>query len=124
MNEYLITHCGLVTSSADSPVALMVSSRIDFRRSISYPEPVLAGLSIKKLGTSSVVYKVGVWAAQEGSRQGPREWQGLVPITEEAFCEGELTHVFVTPKERRPTPIPSQTRSKLEGLLLESAAKL
>lgn len=62
----------------------MVASKIDFRRSVSYPEPMIAGLSIAKLGKTSVTYRVGVWAAHSASKSRfqhpPAEWNGIEPV--------------------------------------------
>ena len=81
-----VSHCGLDTASTHAPIGLMVASKIDFRRSVSYPEPVIAGLSIAKLGKTSVTYRVGVWAAHVATeprfKSPPAEWHGLEPVND------------------------------------------
>ena len=81
-----VSHCGLDTASTSAPIGLMVSSKIDFRRSVSYPEPLIAGLSIAKLGKTSVTYRVGVWAAHVADTRRfdspPAEWHGLEPVND------------------------------------------
>lgn len=62
-------------------------------------------LRVNRLGTSSVLYEVGVF--QEG-----KEFPGAV---------GGYTHVFVDSKSRQSAQIGEETRVGLEGLVVEHA---
>lgn len=42
---------------------------------------------------------------------------------QDASAEGELTHVFVDPKTRRPVALPDSFRMPLSRILLEDAAQ-
>ena len=70
---------------------------------MGYPADVELGLVVDKLGTSSVIYRVGLF-------QGPGD---------EAKAEGRFVHVYVddTGPTRGPTPIPDEIRSVLQPLL-------
>jgi acyl-CoA thioester hydrolase len=70
---------------------------------VGYPDPVDVGVYVERLGTSSIVYRVGIF-------QGPGE---------EARAEGTFVHVYVdnTDPARRVTPIPAEIRSAVEPLV-------
>lgn len=73
---------------------------------VGYPEPVDLGLAVERIGTSSIVYRIGIF-------QGPGE---------EASAEGRFVHVYVDNSggERRSTPIPAAIRAAVEPLLRPS----
>jgi acyl-CoA thioester hydrolase len=70
---------------------------------IGYPEPVDLGLVVERVGTTSVVYRVGLF-------QGDGE---------QAAAEGRFVHVYVddTDPARPVTPIPAAIRAAVEPLL-------
>ena len=71
---------------------------------LGFPEPVELGLAVERLGTSSVVYRIGLFQG-EG---------------DEARAEGRFVHVYVdnTVDGRRPAvPIPAEIRAVLEPLV-------
>ena len=74
-------------------------------REIGYPDPIDLGLVVERIGTSSVVYRIGIF-------QGPGD---------EAAAEGRFVHVYVDNADRatgRPsTPVPDVIRAVLEPLL-------
>ena len=76
-------------------------------REIGYPEPVDMGLVVDKVGTSSVVYRIGLF-------QGDPEGEGA-----EAAAEGRFVHVYVDNTggrtEARPvTPLPDEIRAAVD----------
>jgi acyl-CoA thioester hydrolase len=75
-------------------------------REIGYPEPVDMGLVVDRIGTSSVVYRIGLF-------QGDGD---------EAAAEGRFVHVYVDntagPGKPRPvSPLPEQVRAAVIPLL-------
>ena len=70
---------------------------------IGYPEPVDLGVVVDKVGSSSVVYRVGLFQG-EG---------------EEAAAEGRFVHVYVdnTDPARPVVPMPSSIRDAVSPLL-------
>lgn len=78
-------------------------------REVGYPEPIDLGLAVERLGTSSVVYRIGIF-------QGGAGLPG-----DEAAAEGRFVHVYVTntdPSGGRPsTPIPDDVRAVLAPLV-------
>ena len=72
---------------------------------VGYPAPVEVGVYVEKVGSSSVVYKVGLF-------QGPGD---------EAAAEGTFVHVYVdnTGPARAVVPIPEQIRAAVAPLLTQ-----
>ncbi len=68
-------------------------------REIGYPQPVEMGLRLEKLGTSSVIYRIGLFQGE----------------SDEAAAEGRFVHVYVSESDRQVTPIPAAIRTVLES---------
>ncbi len=70
---------------------------------VGYPEPVDLGLVVERVGTSSVVYRVGLFQGE----------------TAEAAAEGRFVHVYVdnTDPARPVTPVPDVIRAAVEPLV-------
>ncbi|QIL91046.1 acyl-CoA thioesterase [Microbulbifer sp. SH-1] len=99
VNRYLIEEGGMDIHSAPV-VAFVVNSNCDYRAPLAYPQQLEAGIRVEKLGNSSVVYRVGIFAA--GERQ--------------AAASGSFTHVFVERAVQRSAPIPADIRAALESI--------
>jgi len=71
-------------------------------RQVGYPEPIDLGLAVERIGTSSIIYRIGIF-------QGPGD---------EAAAEGRFVHVYVdnTDPARPSTPIPDEIRIAVEPL--------
>jgi acyl-CoA thioester hydrolase len=78
----------------DTIAPLAVETLCKFRRPLSYPDIVEAGLKVAKLGTSSVTYAIGLFT--EG--------------VESPAALGHFVHVFVDKSNDRPAPIPDSIR--------------
>jgi acyl-CoA thioester hydrolase len=74
---------------------------------VGYPEPVDVGVVADKVGTSSVVYRVGLF-------------QGDDP---QAKAEGRFVHVYVDNADpaRPVTPLPDEIRAAVTGLLRDQS---
>ena len=72
-------------------------------REVGYPEPIDLGLVVDRVGSSSVVYRIGLFQG-EG---------------DEAAAEGRFVHVYVdnTDPARPVTPLPDEVRAAVEPLL-------
>jgi len=102
INEYLINTGGLDIAN-DSIIGLCVESQCQFRRELTFPEPVDAGLRVGKLGNSSVRYEIGIFR----------------PDLVEPAATGYFVHVFVARESRKPTPIPAPIRAALARLVAD-----
>ncbi len=100
LNGWLIEH-GLLNLDGSGPIGLVVESGCRYVASVSFPQTVDIGLAVEKIGTSSAVYRLGVFLEDRS----------------EAVAEGQFVHVYVDPESRRPVPIPEAWRSELEALI-------
>jgi acyl-CoA thioester hydrolase len=99
VNAWLV-EAGLLDIGAGDMIGLVVETGCRYARPLAFPEPVELGLAVDKLGTSSVRYRLGVFA--KGSA--------------EAAAEGHFVHVYVDRRTRRPTPLPAEWRETLSTL--------
>ena len=74
---------------------------------VGYPAPVDVGVYVERLGTSSIVYRVGIF-------QGDPDGDGAL-----AAAEGRFVHVYVdnTDPARPVTPLPAEVRAAVEPLV-------
>jgi acyl-CoA thioester hydrolase len=100
VNAWLI-EAGLLDIARGDPLGLVAETRCAYFTALAFPQPVEVGLAVERLGTSSVTYRLGVFA--EGQ--------------DKAAAEGEFTHVHVDRVSRKPTALPEGWRAKLETLL-------
>jgi acyl-CoA thioester hydrolase len=70
---------------------------------IGYPDPVDVGVAAEKVGSSSVIYRVGLFRGD----------------AEEAAAEGRFVHVYVdnTDPARPVVPMPAEIRATVQPLL-------
>jgi len=99
VNAWLI-EAGLLDVERGDPIGLVVETSCRFARPLSYPEPVEIGLAVERLGTSSVAYRLGVFA------------KGCV----EPAAEGRFVHVYVSRDTRRPVALPDDWRDALQAI--------
>jgi len=99
VNGYLIEASGVDIRTIDA-VGLVAETRCEFLRELRFPGDVQAGLWIDRLGSSSIVYRIGLF-------QGD---------TEEPAAIGRFVHVYVDSTSRAVTPIPDAIRSAVEPL--------
>lgn len=101
INRYLIGEGGL-DIAAGPVIGIAAESHCRYRRPVTFPTDIDAGLAVGKLGRSSVRYEIGLFAQGEA----------------EAAAEGWFVHVFVDRGTRRPSPIPDRLRAALERLVI------
>lgn len=101
VNLFLIEEGGL--DIAESPViGVAVETMCRFRKSITYPDAVEAGLRVAKLGTSSVRYEIGIFRRGE----------------DEAAAHGHFVHVFIDRAGGGAVAIPAPIRAALGRILV------
>lgn len=101
-NQYLIEFADFNPVSAPV-IGVIVHSNCNYIKAIAYPDKIEAGLTVKKLGRSSVTYGIGIF------RQG-----------ESAACAyGEFVHVFVNRRNNLPMSIPTKIRESLQKILID-----
>jgi len=99
VNRFLIEQGGLSIHS-DPVIGVVVDSQCRYFSSIAYPDRIEAGLGVSKLGTSSVVYELGIFRPGEST----------------ALAAGRFVHVFVGRENQQPAPIPPTIRTALAAI--------
>ncbi len=99
VNQWLIEQ-GLLDIGRGDLIGLVVETGCRYARSIAFPEAVDIGLAVSRIGTSSVTYRLGVFA------------QGSDAIA----AQGNFTHVYVGRDSRQPVPLPGIWRDVLATL--------
>ena len=98
INRYLIDEGGLDIHQGEH-IAYVVSSGCDYLEAAAYPEPLVVGMKVDKLGNSSVRYGLALFGSE-----------GVAKAT------GFVVHVFVNRESGRPGPIPGPLRDALAAL--------
>lgn len=99
VNTWLI-EAGLLDIETGDPIGVVVETGCRYAASVHFPQKLEVGMTVAKLGTSSVTYHLGLFV--EGS--------------EEPAAEGHFTHVYVGRESRRPVALPDNWRDKLAKL--------
>ena len=100
VNRWLIDH-GVLDIHAGGVIGLVVETQCNYFASLAFPQTVEAGLSVTRVGSSSVRYEVGLFAQGE-------------PLSAAA---GHFVHVYVDRATRRPAPLPTALQAALQPLL-------
>jgi acyl-CoA thioester hydrolase len=100
VNRYLVDAGGLDIFRGQV-IGVVVETMCRFVKPLAFPEAIDAGLRIRKIGTSSVRYEVGVFRAGE----------------DEAAAHGYVVHVFVERATNKPVPVPAPIREALGRIL-------
>ncbi|MFZ6735596.1 acyl-CoA thioesterase [Undibacterium sp. Ji42W] len=99
VNEFLIRNA--VLDIENSPViGLVIETQCNYLASVAFPDVIEAGVSVSKLGNSSVRYEVGIFRNGES----------------QAAAQGHFVHVYVDRVSRRPTAIPDNMRQLLQTI--------
>lgn len=83
-----------------SAIGIVAETGCRFLAPLSFPDSVTAGLRLRHLGTSSVVYDIGLFRNDEDAPSGV----------------GHFVHVYVDSATRRPVPVPQLIRDALTAL--------
>ncbi len=100
VNGFLIEATATDIRKLDA-VGLVAETQCEFKRELGFPGDVQAGLAIVKLGTSSIVYRIGLF-------QGD---------SDEPAAIGRFVHVYVDATSRQVTPIPQSIRDAVAPLV-------
>ncbi len=90
-------HC----SRPDSVIGLVVETQCNYFAPLAFPEPVVAGIRVARIGASSVRYEVALFPGDE---------------VQPCAAKGHFVHVYVDRATRRPAPLPPQLVAVLETL--------
>jgi acyl-CoA thioester hydrolase len=94
VNGYLIDATGTDIRRLDA-VGLVAETQCEFLRELNFPGDVHAGLSVTRLGTSSIVYRLAIFQGE----------------SDEPAAVGRFVHVYVDATSRTVTPVPDVIRA-------------
>lgn len=100
VNGWLIEN-GVLDIHKGDQIGLVVETGCRYFSEMAFPDTIHAGIRVAKIGNSSVRYEVGLFRNEE----------------RQAAAEGFFVHVYVDAKTRRPAPLNSELRAKLESLV-------
>ncbi len=100
VNRFLIDQ-GLLEIGKSEIIGLVVETGCSYFTPIRFPEAVIAGLRVTKLGNSSVRYEIGLFT----------------DLQDTACAQGHFVHVYVDTDTRKPKPLTAAMRNGLESLM-------
>jgi acyl-CoA thioester hydrolase len=103
VNEFLISHQVLDVEKSNV-IGLVIETQCNYFASVAFPDKVSAGVSVSKLGNSSVRYELGIFKADET----------------ETCAQGHFVHVYVDRVSRRPVLLPDALRLLLQSIKSDS----
>lgn len=99
VNLYLIEAGGLDIHGGEA-IGLVVESHCTYHAPLAYPQPLIAGVRVDRLGNRAVTYGIAIFAEGE----------------DRAAAHGHFVHVFVDRRSRTPVAIPPRLRDALAVL--------
>ncbi len=102
VNSYLIER-GVLDIHAGRSIGLVVETQCHYFAPLAFPQQVLAGLRVAHVGSSSVRYEVGLFAAD-------------APANTPCAARGHFVHVYVERGTRRPQALSADFLATLETL--------
>ena len=96
---YLLQHA-LIGVSAGDIITVVVETGCRYHVSVAFPDRVVVGVRVARIGTSSVRYEIAVFRNDD----------------EDAAAEGHFVHVNVDRATMRPVPIPEESRAALSKI--------
>ena len=99
VNRWLV-EAGLLDLERGDPIGLVVQTGCAYFAPLAFPGEVEVGIAVERLGSSSVTYRIGVFASSAA----------------EPAAQGHFTHVYVARRDRRPSPLPEAWRERLASL--------
>ncbi len=101
VNAHLIEQGALDIHAGDT-IGLVIETQCNYFAPLAFPQTVEAGIRVARIGSSSVRYEVGLFAAGEAL----------------SAAAGHFVHVYVDRATRRPVSVPASLRTVLEALLV------
>jgi acyl-CoA thioester hydrolase len=103
INAWINTNCG-IDPLAVPWLGVVAESGCKYFAELKFPDPLVVGLSVARLGNSSVTYRLGIFG----------EGQAVAAV-------GHWVHVYVERESRRAVPIPGEIRALLESICSPNA---
>lgn len=98
--HYLIQEGGLDPKNSRF-IGFCIESGCRYRKPITFPETITAGIRVARLGRSSVRYEIGLFRGDD----------------EDTAADGYSVHVFVDRDTETPSPLPAPLREALSKIV-------
>ena len=85
----------------DETAFIVAETGCVYHADIMFPDVVHCGIGVERLGSSSVIYRIGLF-------RNDQTW---------AAADGKFVHIHVTREGHKPTPMTADQRAVLEPLL-------
>ena len=99
VNNYLINN-QLLKIGESEIIGLVAETGCNYYTPLTYPDPIDVGLSVKKIGNSSIIYEIGLFAPHENT----------------AAAAGHFVHVYVDNDNRTPKALPDNFKQVLSRI--------
>ena len=103
VNQYLIER-GVLDVHTGNQIGLVVETQCRYLSSITFPDKVVSGIRVTKIGNTSVRYEIGLFVNDS--------------VT--AAAHGYFVHVYVDRETRRPFPLSASLRAALIKIAVDS----
>ena len=103
INAWINTNCG-IDPLAVPWLGVVAESGCKYFAELKFPDPLVVGLAVARLGNSSVTYRLGIFG----------EGQAVAAV-------GHWVHVYVDRESRRPVPVPGEIRTLLQSICSPNA---
>jgi len=100
VNRYLI-EAGALDIHQGEVIGFVVETSCNYFRPLAFPDTVIAGIRVAKIGRSSVRYEVGLFRNLE----------------DQVSAAGHFTHVYVERASQKPTELPLPLRTAVTALI-------
>jgi acyl-CoA thioester hydrolase len=94
-----------VSPTSDATQGVVAESGCVFYGEVAFPTPLVVGLRVVRLGTSSVTYQLGLFVDPDRTPAADPAIKAL----------GHWVHVEIDRHTRRPTPIPDELRALMRS---------
>jgi acyl-CoA thioester hydrolase len=105
INAWINTNCGIDPLTAPW-LGVVAESGCRYFAELKFPDPLVVGLAVDRLGNSSVTYRLALFQQDH-------------PLA----AVGHWVHVYVDRESRRPVPIPGPIRSLLQSICSPNSAR-
>jgi acyl-CoA thioester hydrolase len=102
INAYITVSTGLNPVTAPW-LGVVAESGCRYFAELTFPDPLIVGLAVSKLGRSSVTYRLAVFQSAAGE----------IDESHPVAAVGHWVHVYVDRETRKPVPIPDPIRELL-----------
>lgn len=110
VNGYLMDATGVDIRKLPA-IGVVAETSCRFLRSLSFPQSLVVGLAVEKLGERSIVYRLGVFAADDDDQT-------------EAAALGRFVHVYVDTQTRKTVAIPEEIRNAVKSLVVSGGEEV